>query len=292
MIGSNGLDLRYLPLAAAFLLSVPNWLLESLKWRVSLYPVQRISIAKSVMGVLRGIPPSMFTPNRVGEAIGRPSVLDKGNRISGALATAYCGFSQMPVMLLLGSVSCFYFYSCGTVFADGNFLTAWWFVGFSFLVGLVLLAGFMFPKYAIPFVKNSDRAAGFRQKLHFFCQYQYLDKNCIIFLSLARYIVYSTQNYLTMLAVGIQIGPLEGLASVFVIYMLMSFVPRPALAELGVRCSATVLVLSPFMHDYTLPTISSVMLWGVNLLIPSLIGASLYLVGKKDEKKVAKNFVD
>lgn len=278
---AKGISFSWIPLLFAFLLVLPNWFLESLKWRMALVPVEDVSIRTSVMGVFRGIPPSLFTPNRVGEAFGRPSVLQRGNRISGALATAYCGFSQMPVMMLMGILGCLYFSLSGVAVPSGSFITSWWFISAGLLGCVLLLLVFLFPKYTIPFVKSSGKAEGFRRKLYFFCQYQYRDKFCMIALSLARYLVYSIQSYLTMLSVGLQMDLAEGLSSVFIIYMLMSFVPRPALAELGVRCSASVLVLGSFTCDYTLPTLQSIMLWTINLLIPALVGAFLYVLKKR-----------
>jgi len=285
-LDTNHLEIHYLPLVAAVLMVVPNWFLEAVKWRISLRPVESLSLKDSIIGVLKGIPPSLFTPNRVGEAIGRPSVLQKGNRIQGALATAYCGFSQMPVMMMCGVLSCIYFSCMDVEFVHTSFLTKWWFILIGVLATICLVLLFLFPKYTIPFVKNSDKSQGLRSRLQFFCNYSYREKVHLLAVSAMRFLVYSTQNYLTILSLGISIGFLDGMMSVFLIYTLMSFIPRPALAELGVRCSATVLVLKDYTADYTLPTISSIILWSINLLLPAICGAVFYFVRKK-EKKVA-----
>ncbi len=285
-LDTNNIEIHYVPLVAAILLVLPNWFIEALKWKISLRPVQYLSLGNSIIGVLKGIPPSLFTPNRVGEAIGRPSVLQKGNRIQGALATAYCGFSQMPIMMMCGVLSCVYFSCMDVEFAHTTFLTKWWFILIGVVATILLVLLFLFPKYTIPFVKNSDKSKGLRSRLQFFCNYTYREKVCLLGVSLARFIVYSIQNYLTILSLGIPIGFVDGMMSVFLIYALMSFVPRPALAELGVRCSATVLVLKGYTADYTLPTISSIILWSINLLLPAICGAVFYFV-KKKEKKVA-----
>ncbi len=283
-LDTGNLRIYWFPLAVALLLAVPNWILEAVKWRISLRPVEDVSFGQALVGVLKGIPPSLFTPNRVGEAIGRPSVLQKGHRIMGALATAYCGFSQMPVMLMMGSVSCLYFSLMDVELSHTTFLTQWWFILICVTGALVLALLFLFPQYTIPFVRNSEKSEGLRNKLRFFCNYTCGEKFSLMGVSLGRFMVYSIQNYLTIVALGIDIGIVDGLMSVFLIYTLMSFVPRPALAELGVRCSASVLVLKDFCSDYSQPTISSVILWGINLLLPAICGAFLYIVKKKDKK--------
>ena len=101
---TDNINISWTPLVLALLLVAPNWLLEAVKWRISLSPVEKVSFGVSFVGVLKGITPSLFTPNRVGEALGRPSVLQHGHRLSGGLATAYCGLSQMPVMMLFSFV--------------------------------------------------------------------------------------------------------------------------------------------------------------------------------------------
>lgn len=283
-LDTSTLAISWTPLVIAFLLVFPNWMLEAVKWRISLRPVEEVSFATALTGVLKGIPPSLFTPNRVGEAIGRPSVLQKGHRIMGALATAYSGFSQMPVMMLMGVISCIYFSVMDVELSHTTFLTEWWFILIGVVGSLLLILLFLFPQYTIPFVRNSENSEGLRNRLRFFCNYQYRDKIHLLGVSIVRYLVYSTQNYLTIIALGVDISFIDGLMSVFLIYTLMSFVPRPALAELGVRCSASVLVLKDYCADYTQPTISSIILWGINLLFPAVCGVVLYIVKKKEKK--------
>ena len=283
-IDQNALEINYAPLFVSFMLVILNWYFEALKWRISLRPVQRISVRLSVAGVLKGIPPSIFTPNRIGEALGRPSVLKEENRFQGVLATAYCGLSQMPVMIFCGLFSCVYFSLTGQDFAGAEFLTSWVFIVSGVCVFATVTAVYLFPQYSIPFLRRTRRAKGLLRKLYFFCNYRMRDKLRLLMFSLLRYIVYSTQNALAIKAFGIEIGVLEALMSVFLIYALMSFVPRPALLELGVRCSASVFVLGKYTADFSAPTVSSVYVWCVNLLIPAVLGTAFYLLGKKIKK--------
>ncbi len=279
---TDNIQVRWLPLVLALLLVAPNWLLEAVKWRISLSPVEKVSFGVSFVGVLKGITPSLFTPNRVGEALGRPSVLQHGHRFSGGMATAYCGLSQMPVMMLMGVLSCVYFAWCDIEISHSTFLTSWWFILIGFVCTVLMTAFYMFPKYTIPFVRNSGQSEGFRRKLNFFCHYTYNERFKLMLFSLVRFMVYSLQNYLTIVGLGIEIGFVDGMMSVFLIYALMSFVPRPALAELGVRCSASVMVLKEYTSDFRLPTISSIILWSINLLLPAVCGGVFYLIRKKE----------
>lgn len=282
-LSSQGVEIKILPIIIACILIAPNWLLESIKWQVSLRPVERVTFSTALKGVLRGIAPSLFTPNRVGEAIGRPSVLEDGNRISGALATGYCGISQMPIMILFGMLSCIYFSICNSKFISSTFLSNEWFVVLGFVCAILVTILFMLPEFFLPFV--GTKAEGWRAKigrhLIFFTNYTFCDRLQMLGISAMRYFVYSLQNYFTILTVGINIGFVDGMMSVFLIYLLISFVPRPALTELGVRCSASVFVLHDYIEDYTLPTLASILLWTINLLLPAICGAALYLFRNK-----------
>ncbi|MCR5456285.1 MAG: flippase-like domain-containing protein [Bacteroidales bacterium] len=292
---TDNIQVSWFPLVLALLLVAPNWLLEAVKWRISLSPVEKVSFGVSFVGILKGITPSLFTPNRVGEAFGRPSVLQHGHRFSGGMATAYCGFSQMPVMMLMGVLSCMYFMWREVEISHSTFLTTWWFVALGFACTIAVGVLYMYPKYTIPFVRNSEKSSGIRRKLNFFCHYTYKERLQLMFFSLIRFFVYSLQNYLTIIGLGIEINFPDGMMSVFLIYALMSFVPRPALAELGVRCSASVMVLKEYTMDFRLPTISSIILWTINLLLPAICGGVFYLIRKKervDEKKVDEKFCD
>lgn len=282
-LSSGSVEIKVLPIILACILIAPNWMLESLKWQVSLHPVERVSFATAFKGVLRGIAPSLFTPNRVGEAIGRPSVLEDGNRISGALATGYCGISQMPVMIVFGMVACIYFSVFNSKFISSTFLSNGWFIVGGFVCAILVTILYMLPEFFVPFVGTN--ADGWRGKvgrhLTFFSNYSIGDRLQMLVISMMRFFVYSLQNYFTILAIGINIGFVDGMMSVFLIYLLISFVPRPALAELGVRCSASVFVLQDYIEDYTLPTLASIILWSINLLLPAICGASLYLFRNK-----------
>ncbi|MBQ3656502.1 MAG: flippase-like domain-containing protein [Bacteroidales bacterium] len=271
-IDKNSLEINYFLLGAAVLLVVPNWLLEAVKWRISLQPIEKITLKTSIKGVLKGILPSVITPNRIGEAVGRPTVLEEKNKISGAFATAYCGLSQMPVMIFCATIACVY---CGY----SLYITLP-----AFLATLITGLCYQFPEYLIPFVRKKTKHKRFLGKLYFFSNYQHNEKLRLIFFSFLRYLVYSSQNCLAIIAFGVNAKFIDGLMSVFLIYAMMSFVPRPALLELGVRCSATVFVLSKYTSDFSAPTVSSVFIWCVNLLIPAILGTFFYFFEKKTKK--------
>lgn len=281
-------DIRLNLFAMAVILVLPNWLVESVKWLFAVKPIQEISLKTAIKGVLKGIPPSTFTPNRIGETVGRPSVLNPQHRVEGGIATLYNGISQMPVMLIFTAAASFYLSANGTRFIHEEYLTKPLF-GIAALIGAALIiALFYHPKIFVPTTQKYRLTQKIAPKLEFFARYHSQEQNTLLILSAIRFFIYCTQNYLVIKALGINISIIDGYAAIFLIYGIISFVPRPALAELGVRCSVSALILAPYSPNPLLPAASSALLWIINILIPCIIGTFLYIPQKKHQKNFAQ----
>lgn len=281
-------NIRLNLLVIAIILVIPNWLLESVKWMFAVSPIEQISLPTAIKGVLKGIPPSTFTPNRIGETVGRPTVLNQQNRIAGGFATAYSGVCQMPVMALSAAAAIMWLKHKDINIDNANFITTYWFIVILITIAILSAVVFYYPNILIPAVKKQKKAHKWLQKLEFFSRYNFNTQNLITIISIARYIVYCTQNYLLLKALGIDINITDGMAAVFITFGIISFVPRPALAELGVRCSVSALVLSPFAPTPLLPAAASALLWIINILIPCIIGTFFYIPQKKHQKNFAQ----
>ena len=269
--GFNNINLNIF--AIAIILVIPNWWLESLKWKIAISPIETITLKTAIKGVLKGIPPSTFTPNRIGETVGRPTVLNPEHRIEGGIATLYSGISQMPIMLILMAIV-LYSKPLYCILAS--------------IGAAIVTALFYNPKIFVPLFTKIMRTQKLANKLEFFLRYTTSQQNTLLIISAARYMVYCTQNYLVFNALGINIGIIDGYLAIFLIYGIISFVPRPALAELGVRCTVSALVLSPFSPNPLLPAVASALLWIINILIPCIIGTFFYIDRKKHQKNFAQ----
>ncbi|HEX3769166.1 MAG TPA: hypothetical protein VHT72_12360, partial [Puia sp.] len=63
-----------------FFLMVINWSLETAKWKIALMPIQTVSFFRALKAILAGTCIASFTPNRVGEYLGRMLFVDSGNK--------------------------------------------------------------------------------------------------------------------------------------------------------------------------------------------------------------------
>ncbi len=273
---------QQLLIGVVFLFSVPNWLIEAKKWQISLLPVQQISFLRSVLGVFRGLPLAMFTPNRVGEAFGRPSVLFDNNRTAGVFATCYCGLAQMPVMLFSAILALAWFgFGFSSFELQIGFIKEVWFI-ILLLVGAIFVSIVFFsPQSFIPFARKKKFLREIIVKLDFFSQYTVIQKIYLLIFALIRYLVYCVQNYILLRAFGVRVDFCDGLAGIFIVYVMMSFIPRPALAEFGVRCSFTVLIFGQAVDSYASLALSSALLWVINIMIPSALSIFTFFISKK-----------
>src|ERR1039457_3543430 len=85
-----------------FLLMFVNWGIEARKWQISISPVQQISFWRAFKATLTGSTMASFTPNRMGEYLGRILYVEEGKRIQSISLTIVCSISQIIVTMMLG----------------------------------------------------------------------------------------------------------------------------------------------------------------------------------------------
>jgi hypothetical protein len=95
-----------------------------------------------------------------------------------------------------------------------------------------------------------------------------------------RYMVFSTQFYLFLLAFEVPLKLGEAMMIIPVIYLITTSIPTIALSELGVRGSVSVFFIGVFMAgnfigvgDLQLRVFAaSTCIWLINIALPALIG--------------------
>ena len=100
---------QFILMIAAFLLVTVNILLEALKWKIQVKPIEDISLGKSYISIFTGMTAGMFFPNRMGNFLGRIFILEKGDRIKAAMVTIVGGFAQMIATVCFGMIALLFF---------------------------------------------------------------------------------------------------------------------------------------------------------------------------------------
>ncbi len=106
-----------------FALMWVNWGLEAAKWQISILPVQRISFIRAFQAILAGTCIASFTPNRVGEYLGRMLYVDQGKKIQSVAPTIVCSMAQILITLVAGSRGYYFLYaSAASILYGGSHL--------------------------------------------------------------------------------------------------------------------------------------------------------------------------
>ena len=188
-----------------------NWALESYKWQIALKPVQPIRFLRAFKAILAGTCIASFTPNRVGEYLGRMLFVDPGNKILSIAPTILCSMSQMLVTLAAGTVGIYLFSSLPYYF-DAAWITPAFFkaAGHDCTAGALGLGLVYFR-----FDPWSDGSTNGSKKITTHFQYRKIFSfpalARILFISVIRYGVFLLQYYLLFSLFDIPLLPHAGI---------------------------------------------------------------------------------
>lgn len=259
-----------------------NWGVESWKWKLLINRSESISIQKAYQAILGGLAVSIFTPNRVGEFMGRIFILKKTDPLKATLLTVVGSFSQLLVTIVTGTVAYVGFAPryFPALINDSTWLIRGFSISMVTLSLLLILAFFnisalhrisiLFPIKYSEKIKNSINAVAD-------CPKPLLLK--VVLLSTFRYLVFSIQFYLAIRLMGLDFTILQCALVIPVIYLTLASIPTIALSEIGVRGSVSVFLFgliagnSGLNPEAALAVISaSTFIWFINIALPSLAG--------------------
>ena len=252
-----------------------NWFLEALKWRYMISKIEKVSIYTSLKAVFAGITVSSFTPNRVGEYGGRVFYLEKADRLKGVIITFIGSMSQLLITILFGSIS--FIILSELLFESKVLFSA--ISKFKLLVFLLLFLLNVFIFYFfynvhsfISFFNLNKYLNRFKQYIQTFTIYNSSELTNILLFSFSRYIVFSIQFLILLNVFEIDSSTFHSMLSVMLIFLFVSIIPTIVVAEIGVRGSVAIYVFSLFTINSIGVFSSTLLLWIINLVIPSLIG--------------------
>ena len=264
-------------LAAALGLLPLNWLLEAIKWRMLVKNIQPVSFKTSTKAVLAGVSTGFFTPNRVGEVVGRMAFMNAGNRKPAFTLSILNSLTQNLVIIVCGVPSAILFFIVTQKSIDTE--TARY---------LLLAIGAMFTLALLSFglprlsrfitTKMSDQISVFVSSL---VDYRFVDLLRITFVSLMRYIVFCIQLFLMLRFFDVRPEFWQALIGISASYLFITFTPSVAFSEAAVRSSFAVLFIGAFSNNVVGIALAGVLIWMVNSVVPMLVG-SVVMIRKSD----------
>lgn len=261
----------------ALVLTVFNWSVETVKWRFLVNKISAIGYSKAFLGVLLGIAFSLFTPNRLGEYGGRVLVL-KHHRIAAIVSTLIGSYSQIVVNMSLGGLACFIF--------------LWKYFGLDSY--LLLTAGVIYVGMLVFLLLtyfNIDLTSDILGRYSIFNRvtkyinvvkiYPSKDLRKLLFLSSIRYVTYCMQFILLLKVFKAGVKFCDGVVLIPNVFFVQGFLPTMAIFDLSLRGEVAITIISQFASGEHFQVVAaSIVLWFINLIVPSLIGGVLALFFK------------
>jgi hypothetical protein len=271
-------------LTVVILLMILNWVLETVKWRKLIAKVEEVSFIRALEAVLTGVTISSFTPNRIGEYFGRVFILKKASHIEGILITVIGSMSQLLITVLTGSLALLFFFPL--FLPHEEYFQGYLFTAFAALVigSDMLLLGLFFNVSFLAEFKEKFLKFGLRKirkYFRIFTLYSNRELAGVMGLSLARYLVFSTQYILLLWMMGVKLPFYYAYLFISLIYFVLAVIPTVALSELGIRGSIAIYFFGFYFNPLTGGSgelnfsilVASVLQWVINLGIPALTGS-------------------
>lgn len=286
-------------LAAVMGLMLLNWGLEARKWQVIINRLQQLSWLQCLQATFTGTTLAFFTPNRMGEYMGRVLYIEEGKRIQAISLTIVGSMGQLLITLVFGISGLIYFRSELLEKPETTGSAVFWLN--AVLYASVIAACFLTLLYfrlswLIRWIEKIPRIEKFIRHISVLDNFNTTMLWKILSISAGRYLVFVIQYYLLFDVFRVELNGWQVFWSVSVVFLVLAIVPTIALiTELGVRWRTSVEVVQLFSVNVVGILAASLAIWIINLVIPALIGSLLILRirifnNREEKKRVANTF--
>jgi len=232
-----------------------NYTIEAIKWKSVIASTNTFNTWQALKAVLVGQAFSFFTPARSGDYVGRTLFLAPGTKLKGITQMAWASYAQILMTICFGSFAMFW---------NLPFLP-WlkWVVPFGAIIALFL------------FFYNQP-LKGWLSKINLL-QIDASLKWKLLALALARYSIYLMQYNWAAQMLSIPVGWMDLSIAIMALLFFLSMIPAISLTDLVIRGQLFLLLMVPFYQNDIMLIALTTLIWIVNFLIPSIIGAFLLL---------------
>lgn len=269
---------HWILLITAALLLPLNLGLEALKWRqvlLSFYPA--LSFSKALQAVLAGISTGIFTPNRVGEYVGRILYLEAGHRVEAILLTFVNRVYHMVVALCLATFSLWYALKYYRRELSQMIQLPTSDIPYLGILLIIFCIALFLALLFLRELRHRILPSTIQNKwmLKLAVATRYLDTPTLLKLfgwSILRYLTFSLQYLILLWAFGYTGGYMQALIMIWLVFLIKSLIPFMSLAEIGLRESVALFVMGIFgLNAWTIVSATFV-LYLINIIFPAFIG--------------------
>jgi hypothetical protein len=194
--------------------------------------------------VFTGITLAFFTPNRIGEYMGRILYIRPGLRVQAISLTIVCSMAQLLVTWLAGMGGLLYSLSYLENQAAANESTLFWMRTLLYITfgGAVILTLFYFRLAGlVKWLEKISRLQKIVANIRVLESFNATILLRILSISIARYGIFIVQYYLLFDVFNVPLNMGQVIGSISVVFLVLSIVPTIAIiTELGVRWKASI----------------------------------------------------
>ena len=236
-------------------LLILNYTIEAIKWKSVIASTNTFNTIQALRAVLVGQAFSFFTPARSGDYVGRTLFLAPGTKLKGITQMAWASYAQIIMTICFG---------CFALFFNLPFLP-WlkWVAPFGAIIALFL------------FFYNQP-LKGWFSKINLL-QIDPALKWKLLGLALTRYTIYLLQYNWAAEMLSIPVGWMDLSIAIMALLFFLSMIPAISLTDLVIRGQLFLLLMAPFYQNDIMLIALTTLIWIVNFLIPSILGAFLLL---------------
>ncbi len=249
-----------------------NWWLESRKWQCFTARFTKLSAREHLRAVLVGVTFSLFTPNRLGDYLGRVLASKNTSRQTVILATVAANMVQLVVLLGFGWMGALYFFPIWLQIDWGQ----WWPLATLGVVATITLAMILLHLPNLLFIVKRwpqiQRIGFVRHSVDVAKTYTRRPVLRALVLATARYGVYSLQYYCMLRVVGIDLDMGTALAGIASVFLIQTSVPLPPALGLIARGEIALFMWGHFADNELSILTATYGLFLINLLLPGLYG--------------------
>ena len=236
-------------------LMVLNYTIEAYKWKSVIAETNQFTIFQALRAVLVGQAFSFFTPARSGDYVGRTLFLAPGTKLKGIAQMAWASYAQLLMTICFGSIALFW--------------------NLPFLPWLKWVAPWGAGLALVLFFFNQN-FKGWLSKLNLL-QIDSGLKWKLLILAFSRYLVYLLQYNWAAHMLSIPVSWVDLSIAIMALLFFLSMIPAISLTDLVIRGQLFLLLMAPFYQNDILLIALTTLIWIVNFLIPSILGAILLL---------------
>jgi hypothetical protein len=266
---------------ALVLFMMVNWAIESLKWKLLVSHVQKVSFFTAVKAVLTGLSFSMFVPNGIGEYFGRIVYMQEGNRLRSISVTIVGSISQILVTIVMGFAGLLYLkgHAWQQLLQTQGF-NSFWLSGVLYMIAMTIIV-VAFIYYRLSWLTKLVEKIPFVYKYRYFIQtleiFHWKELTRILLLSILRYTVFIVQYLLMLHIFNVQIYWLDAICTTSVLFLVLVILPTIPVADLGIRGETGLQLFGVLTKNAGGIVFTAAGIWLLNIIIPAIIGTLFIL---------------